>query len=948
MLIPSTPVTMPPRIRQAEVQCALTNVGARITQGTLTKTLTFFGPSIVHVNTNLGVSYSEHPSLAVIAKPKAISLSMKTTSGAFLIRSGELVLSVNRENGAITFLRRDGTLLTQESPSKAAEVKKVTLQDAPTYEVQQTFALRPDESLYGLGQYNQPYMDYRGQNVLMVQTNVGIVVPFLCSTRRYGILWDIYSKSKFSDDPSGASFWAESAPAGIDYYFVAGQTMDGVISGYRHLTGAAPMYPRAAFGLFMSKERYQSQDQLLDIARTFRREHYPMDYMVQDWQYWGSDHDGYWSGMIWDKTRYPNPAAMTKTLHERLHSKLMISIWPSIGNDTDLSRELDANHLLFNQPHWISKQARVYDAYSEKGRQIYFKHIKKGLLDVGIDALWMDGTEVEVGTACHNPAEVEHDIKGLGKNAMGDFTRYLNPYSLLTTKGTYEGQRKTSNQRVLTLTRSAWAGQQRYGAMPWSGDTTASWGTLRAQISGGINVAMAGLPYWTQDTGGFFVNYPGGTGNGEYRELFDRWHQFAIFNPVYRIHGTNIDREPYRFKGIDPEVYQGLQTATALRYRMLPYLYSLGWQSSAYGYTMMRGLPMDFPDDRAVRKTDDAFMFGPAFLVHPVTRAIYRASAPAPATVPVSVLQTTDGKPGLTLQYFEGRNFDRLASEMIDTKIDHEWPRPPLADIPAGLKSLDNFSARWKGNLVAPEDGEYEIGLEGDDGYRLWLNDKMVVEDWSEAAKRYKGTRVTLQKGDVVPVRIDYYQDARDRNLRFAWRSPSELKKIAEATAKLDNVSRTYLPTGTTWYDFWTNKKLGGGLNVDMACPLDRFPIYVRAGSILPLGPSVQYATEKLKDPYEIRIYPGANGKFEIYEDDNETYNYELGKKATIPLTWDEKKQRLTIGTRQGSFPGMVQKRDYRIVWARPGYAAGVQSEATADVVVHYTGKAVRVQRPRR
>ena len=225
-------------------------------------------------------------------------------------------------------------------------------------------------------------------------------------------------------------------------------------------------------------------------------------------------------------------------------------------------------------------------------------------------------------------AEVEADIKGLGRNALGDFTRYLNPYTLVTTQGTYEGQRATGNKRVFTLTRSAWAGQQRYAAVPWSGDTTASWSTLHAQVAGGINIAMAGLPYWTQDTGGFFVNYGGGEQNPEYQELYARWHQFGTFNPIYRIHGADIEREPYIFKTTAPEIYESFLDAAHLRYRLLPYIYSLAWMSTSKGYTMMRGLPMDFPDDQAARKIDDAYMFGPAFLVHPITRAMYRVGAP--------------------------------------------------------------------------------------------------------------------------------------------------------------------------------------------------------------------------------------------------------------------------------------------------------------------------------
>jgi alpha-D-xyloside xylohydrolase len=944
LLFPANPTSTPP-YRQGFSHAVIAN-GLEVHVAGLKKTIVFFSPDTIHVNANLGASYANHPSLSVTARPRPLKLSIHNAAGLLTIASSALRVSVDKKTGALTFMRPDGSLLTRESTARPTELTEKTISGARTYDVRQTFALSSGESLYGLGQYNRPHMDLRGQELLMVQTNIGIVVPFLVSTKRYGILWDAYSKSTFKDDENGAAFWAESAPAGVDYYFVAGQNMDGVIAGYRKLTGAAPMFPKAAFGLFMSKERYKTQEQVLDVTRKFREARFPLDYIVQDWQYWGTDHDGLWSGMTWNKERYPDPAAMTRTLHNDLHTKLMISIWPSIGNDTELAHELDAKGLRFEPLHWISKQARVYDAFSSEGRAIYFKHIKKGLLDVGVDALWMDGTEVEVGGACHDAGEVERDIKGLGRNAMGDFTRYLNPYSLVTTQGTYEGQRATSEKRVLTLTRSAWAGQQRYSALPWSGDTTASWNTFRAQIAGGIDVAMAGLPYWTQDTGGFFVNsFPGGQNNPEYRELFARWNQFAIFNPVYRIHGTSIDREPYLFKAIDPGMYRSLLDAATLRYRMLPYLYSLGWKTTAEGYTMMRGLAMDFPDDRNIRKTDDAFMFGPSFLVHPVTRAMFNTAAAPSATIPTEALRTPEGKPGLEVQYFEGRKFERPMGEVIDAKVDHTWPGPPLANPPGGLRSLDDFSARWHGALVAPEDGEYEIGVEGDDGFRLWLDGKLVVEDWGEAAKRYKGAKITLQKGQRVVLRIDYYQGQRDRSLRLAWQTPSDRRAAASRQSAVDDTMATYLPAGANWFDFWTNQRLPGGQTTKRACPLGEFPLYVRAGTILPLGPAVQYATEKPDAPYEIRVYPGKDARFDIYEDDNETYRYEKGQRALIPLRWDERKGILTIGARVGSFPGMTKRRTFRVVWMAPGHGAGISPAAKADGEVVYDGRAVTVAR---
>jgi alpha-D-xyloside xylohydrolase len=918
--------------------------GVQIRVNGITKNILFYGPMTVRVNANLGETFTLQPSLVIVTNPSAVTFRIKEMPGSLTIVSDKLHIIVSKKTGALTFLRPDGKEITRERTENPAELKRVTITGAPTYEVKQTFTLSPDESLYGLGQYNEPYMDYRGQKVKLVQSNVGIVVPLLVSTKRYGILWDIYSKSIFTDDASGAAFWAESAPAGVDYYFIGGDDMDGVIAGYRQLTGAAPMFPKAAFGLFMSKERYQTQERLVEVARNFRKEGFPLDYMVQDWQYWGSDRDGTWSGMIWNKERYPDPAAMTRTLHDELNMKLMISIWPSIGNDTELARELDGKGLRFEPLHWISKKARIYDAFSPEGRAIYFKHIKTGLLDVGVDALWMDGTEVEVGGACHDPIGVEADIKNLGTNSMGDFTRYLNPYSLLTTKGTYEGQRATGNKRVLTLTRSSWTGQQRYAALPWSGDTTASWNTLRNQISGGVNVAMAGQPYWTQDTGGFFVNYPGGEKNPEYRELYARWNQFAIFNPIYRIHGTSIEREPYIFKTLDPEIYKSLLDAAQLRYRLLPYIYCLGWKSTSEGYTMMRGLPMDFPDDPKVRKTDDVFMFGPAFLVHPITRAMYHPGTPPPPTIPAEFLQTPDGQPGLAVQYFEGMNFEKPAGKTVDAKVEHRWPGPPLANPPPGLTGFDNFSGRWEGAIIAAEDGGFEIGVEVDDGFRLWLDGKLVAEDWNQGPARYKGVKITLSKGQKLPVKLEFFQGGLDRFLRLGWRTPSQIREFANLKAELNNTMTTYLPAGADWYDFWTNERFIGGQTVSKDCPLDVLPLYVRAGTIVPLGPVVQYATEKPDAPYEIRIYPGADAKFTIYEDDNETYNYEKGECATYELSWNDATKTLTVGARKDSFPGMVATRKLNVVLAALGQNGGIDEAKGSVKTVVYDGRKLKVQ----
>jgi alpha-D-xyloside xylohydrolase len=891
--------------------------GVQFRVGGLTKSVLFYGPGLVRVAAHLGEAHTAQPSLVVVAKPQPLAFDVKDADDQLTLSGAGLRVTVDKRSGALAFFAADGRLLTRERATAPTELKQVEIAGSPTYTLTQTFTLMPEDSLYGLGQYDEPYMDYRGRDVLMVQTNIGIVVPFMVSTGRWGLLWDIYSKMTFRDRPEGCTFTAESAPAGCDYYITAGADMDAVIRGYRHLTGSAPMFPKAAMGLFMSKERYQTQAQLLDVVKRFRADHFPLDYIVQDWQYWGGETngvwDGKWSGMVWNPERFPDPAGMARELHGKLNVKLMASIWPGVGNDTALARELDAKGLRFEPLHWISKKARIYDAFSAEGRRIYFKHAKKGLLDVGVDALWMDGTEVEVGGAAHDPREVEADIKKLGMTAMGDTTRYLNVYTLVTTRGVYEGQRSTGNKRVLTLTRSAWAGAQRYAALSWSGDTTASWATFRAQIAGGLNVAMAGQPYWTQDTGGFFVNYGGGQNNPSWREMYARWNQFGIFNPVYRIHGTSVDREPYLFKTLDPQVYASLLGAAQLRMQLLPYLYGLAWRSTQDGYTMMRGLAMDFPDQPALRKLDDTYMFGPAFLVQPITRAMFHPEAPPPVTVPATQLRTPDGQRGLAMEYFDGMNFEKPASRTVDTVVSHHWPDPPLGSIPPGLKSLSNFSVRWTGEVVVAESGDYELGVEGDDGFRIWLDDKLVVDEWAMGGARFKGQVMTLREGQVIKLRVDFFQAGGGRMLRLAWRTPAQRRELAEAQRKIDQRQATLLPAGTDWFDFWTGERHTGGRSVERDYTLEQFPLFVRAGSIVPLGPVVEYTGQRPDAPWEIRIYPGADARFTLYDDDGETYRYERGERATTLLRWNDATRTLHIGARQGRYAGMVARRELTV-----------------------------------
>lgn len=917
--------------------------GVQFRIGAISKNVIFYGPATVRVNANLGRNHWKHPSIVVVDKPDKVAFDVQESADTVTLMSAKLRVSIDRRTGALSFMDGKGRLYTRES-NDPHFMRQVDIAGAPTYEVENRLTLKPEEAIFGFGYTDSDHINRRNTDLLLVQTNVGIIIPVMVSSERYGILWDTYSKMRFQDGADGAKLWADSAPGGVDYYFMGGESMDGVVAAYRALTGQAPMFPKQAFGLFMSKERYVDQARIVQVAENFRRAQFPLDYIVQDWQYWGSDKDGTWSGMIWDPIRFPDPKAMADRIHQ-LNLKLMVSIWPSVGHDTPLARELDQHRLRFAPLHWISKKARIYDAFSPKGREIYYKHVKAGLLDKGVDALWMDGTEVEVGSAAWDPARNEADIKALGHNALGDFSRYLNPYTLMTTQGTYDGQRADSNKRVFTLTRSAWAGAQRTAAASWSGDTHASWDTLRKQISGGVNVTVTGNPYWTQDTGGFFVNrdYPAGEKNPYYRELFARWFQYGAFNPIMRVHGTDVEREPYIFKALDPQVYKSLLDTAHLRYRLMPYIYGLSAKVTNQGYTLMRPLAMDFTDDKASYSINDAFMFGPSLLVQPVTRAMYRIEPPPPSTIPTAFLRTPDGTPGLAGQYFEGSNFETPKGQVVDATIDHSWPGPPLADMPAGLRSLDNFSVRWTGTLEAPEDGEYELATEGDDGTRLYLDGVLAIDNWRNGGKRLLSTRQTWRKGQRVNVKLEYYQHTVGRSLRLAWRTPGMILAQQENKPALDLTVNTYLPKGAGWYDFWTNRRHDGGKTVAREAPLDLIPLYVRAGTILPMGPVLQYATEKPDAAYEIRIYPGADATFTLYEDDNETYDYEKGQSARTTLVWNDVARTLTIGARKGSYPGMVKRRTFNLVTADESNGRGIGAgQATRSLI--YTGQSMVVK----
>ena len=437
---------------------------------------------------------------------------------------------------------------------------------------------------------------------------------------------------KTPDESADTSLWSEVGD-GVDYYFVYGPELDQVVAGYRRLTGAATMLPRWAFGLWQSYQRYERAQQSLDVVAGFRSRGIPFDNIVQDWMYW---RENAWGSHEFDLARFPDPVAWIKAIHDQ-HANLMISVWGKfysgdyVGNDNFKAMQaagyLYQPTLTENIHDWVGRGGynfTFYDAFSTGARDLFWKQINQGLFQKGVDAWWMDATEPDVVQP--SPPTLEKTKHFIGATALGSPSRMLNAYALENSRGIFEGQRTTApDQRVFILTRSGFAGQQRYSAVTWSGDITSTWTAMRKQIAAGLGFSVSGNPYWTMDTGGYTMESRFSSANitpanaEEWRELNARWFEFSAFSPFLRVHGELRSREMWTLGGETHPAYLAELKFDRLRYALLPYLYSLAGGVTQDGGTMMRPLVMDFRTDPAAREIADQFMFGPAFLVSPVT-----------------------------------------------------------------------------------------------------------------------------------------------------------------------------------------------------------------------------------------------------------------------------------------------------------------------------------------
>ena len=856
-----------------------------------------------------------------------------------ILNTKTLRAEVAASTGAVTFYDQNGNVVVQESSTNPQPAfVPVQFGEEKSYSLNKSFNAADGEAFYGLGQHQTGLMNYRGWQVDLTQYNSVAVVPFMVSSKNYGILWDNYAITKFGDvrpyqplstlqlytkdqqpggltatyafDPKsgkapivrqendinyeflqqqsnypegytleggtitwegyiesnatgehhftmpasgylkvyvdgkllldkwreawnpGQSVFAHDLKQGqkhpfriewqpdgtqsyialryltppspqekdkfafaseagdeINYYVIYGADTDEVISGYRHLTGAAQVMPKWAMGFWQSRERYKTQDEVLNTVKEFRKRHIPLDNIVLDWSYWKEDQ---WGSQEFDETRFPDPEGMIRQLHEKYHTHFMISTWPKFYEGIEAYKQFDEKGLLYKTSinegirDWIGKGyvSTFYDAFNPEGRKLFWELISDKLFSLGVDAWWQDASEPDI----LSNSSIEHRKSLMNPTYLGAADKYFNAYVLMHNKGIYEGQRaERPNQRVFILTRSAFGGLQRYGAATWSGDIAATFTELGRQIPAGLNFSMSGLPYWTTDIGGFFVENkydrpePQGEDLEEWRELNTRWYQFGAFTPLFRSHGQFPYREIFNIAPEDHKAYQSILYYNKLRYRLMPYIYSLTGKVYHDDYTIMRALVMDFGADKNVLNIGDQFMFGPSLLVSPV-----------------------------------------------------------------------------------------------------------------------------------------YEHKAEKRNL--------------------------YLPANTGWYNLYDGTYQQGGQRLEADAPYERMPLFVKEGSIIPFGPEIEYTTEKPADNITLYVYSGKDARFELYEDENTNYNYEKGKFSRIPITYDEASKKLTIGKQEGAFDGMLKNRTFHVVYVNRNKPKALNFNAKPAQVIKYTGKAKSVK----
>ncbi|MFV0527890.1 MAG: TIM-barrel domain-containing protein [Lachnospiraceae bacterium] len=576
------------------------------------------------------------------------------TESRIRLWTDQLQIVIDREKASICYYSCDGSLLLAERTDDSRELeefdsykmrtdKNATVEYIETpdgvkevlkaadmefcrklYRTRLHVKWQEEEVLYGAGQQEEGILNLRGTTTYVHQANLKIAVPLLILSLGYGILTDTYAPMIINDTVFGSYLYTE-ADVEMDHYFISGGSLDGVVGGYRLLTGKASMLPKWAFGFLQSQERYESTDELCDIVQKHRARHISLDGIVLDWCSWEGE---LWGQKTFDPIRFPNPQRMMEQLHKE-HTRLMISVWPNMSRSS-------SNYKEFEEKQCLLPASTLYDPLHEKGRRLYWKQAEEGLFCHGIDAWWCDSSEGFT-------PEWNHIVKPEPNRMYQEFfetcsqhipAQLVNAYSLFHAMTMYEGQRScTQDKRVMNLTRSGYTGQQRYGTVLWSGDISASWKTLKKQIVAGLNLCVCGIPYWTVDIGAFFVKqgtqwfwngeYERGYEDPAYAELFTRWFQFGCFLPLFRSHGTDFRRELWYFEAAGEGFYDALLLTNRLRYRFMPYLYSVAGKVWKQDATMMRMLAFDYAHDSKAILIGDQYLLGEQLMVCPVTDPMY-------------------------------------------------------------------------------------------------------------------------------------------------------------------------------------------------------------------------------------------------------------------------------------------------------------------------------------
>lgn len=903
-----------------------------VQQGATSVRLTAVTPQIIRVTAIAGNHFPDAKSLMRDdSNNTPVAWTAQYMATEAVLKTSSISATISLFTGEVVFRDSTGNIILQEKAGGGKTLTPVEIDKKLLYQVSQVFESPSDEGFYGLGQPQTGIFNYKNKDVDLTQYNGIVAVPFLVSSHKYGLLWDNYSITSFGDnrkkedlsslqltgadgvskgltvtyadktdsskvfsrqqedkidyaflpslknmppgfamdkgkvtwegfissDSSGEhkfylfasgyiKYWLDGkllldkwregwnpgpsfftyeleknrkypikvewipgsaqafvslkwlspdfrlnnkmsisseAGEGIDYYFVYGETADDIISGYRSLTGKAPIVPRWALGFWQSRERYKTQAEVENTVAEFRKRKIGIDNIVLDWSYWKEDA---WGSQEFDSTRFPDPDGMISKLHNEYNAHFMISVWPKFYEGIESYVLFDKNNWLYKQNiedstrDWIGKGyvSTFYDAYNADARNGFWNLLNTKLFSKGVDAWWLDATEPDI----LSNVSIEKRKALMNPTALGPSAQYFNGYALQNAKGIYEGQRHTRpDQRVFILTRSAYAGMQRYGTATWSGDIAARFDELERQIPAGINFSLSGLPYWTSDIGGFFVEDkydkpdPQGEALEEWRELNARWYQFGAFCPLFRSHGQYPYREIYNIAPENHPAYKSMWYYNRLRYQLMPYIYSIAGSTYHNDYTLMRGLIMDFASDPNVRNIGDQYMFGPSLLVNPV-----------------------------------------------------------------------------------------------------------------------------------------YKQHATER--------------------------KVYLPAGQGWYDLYSGRYHEGGRFINAAAPYERMPLFVKEGSIIPVGSDIQHTNQPNADKITLYIYTGKDASFNLYEDEGVNYNYEKGAFCNIPITYKEASRTLTIGKCSGDFSGLSKNKIFRIVWIDKERKTDIDFSAQADTAISYNG----------